>query len=62
MSETRIHGYARVSSKEQNEARQLNELKEFGIADRDIYVDKQRRNLAFTLQFLIFYHIFAIER
>jgi len=41
MSETRIHGYARVSSKEQNEVRQLNALKEFGIQDRDIYVDKQ---------------------
>lgn len=41
MVETRIHGYARVSSKEQNEARQLNALKEFGITDRDIYIDKQ---------------------
>lgn len=41
MSEIRIHGYARVSSKEQNEARQLKALKEFGIHDRDIYVDKQ---------------------
>jgi DNA invertase Pin-like site-specific DNA recombinase len=41
MSEIRIHGYARVSSKEQNEVRQLNALKEFGIQDRDIYVDKQ---------------------
>ena len=36
----RIHGYARVSTKEQNEARQINALKEFGIAERDIYVDK----------------------
>ncbi len=41
MSEFRTHGYARVSSKDQNEARQINELKEFGIIDRDIYVDKQ---------------------
>ncbi len=41
MNDTRIHGYARVSSKEQNEVRQLNALKEFGIQDRDIYVDKQ---------------------
>ena len=41
MSEMRLHGYARVSSKEQNEARQINELKEFGIADRDIFIDKQ---------------------
>ena len=36
----RIHGYARVSTKEQNEARQINALKEFGIEERDIYVDK----------------------
>jgi len=41
MSETRIHGYARVSSKDQNEARQINSLKEFGVVDRDIYLDKQ---------------------
>ena len=40
MADTRIHGYARVSSKEQNEARQINELKTFGISDRDIYIDK----------------------
>lgn len=38
--DTRIHGYARVSSKEQNEARQINAFKELGISDRDIYVDK----------------------
>lgn len=36
----RIHGYARVSTKEQNEARQISALKEFGISERDIYVDK----------------------
>ena len=40
MSDIRMHGYIRVSSKDQNEARQINELKEFGIEDRDIYVDK----------------------
>ncbi len=40
MTEMRIHGYARVSTKEQNEARQINALKEFGISERDIYVDK----------------------
>ena len=41
MAETRIHGYARVSANDQNEARQVNALKEFGISDRDIYIDKQ---------------------
>ena len=40
MTDTRIHGYARVSTKEQNEVRQINALKEFGIIERDIYVDK----------------------
>lgn len=40
MTDTRTHGYARVSTKEQNEARQINTLKEFGIIERDIYVDK----------------------
>ncbi len=34
-------GYARVSSKEQNEERQLVALKELGINERDIYIDKQ---------------------
>ena len=40
MTETRVHGYARVSSKEQNEQRQINELTAFGISDRDLYIDK----------------------
>lgn len=35
------YGYARVSTKEQNEQRQLIALHEFGIADKQIYVDKQ---------------------
>lgn len=38
--ETRIHGYVRVSTKEQNEARQINALKKIGVSDRDIYMDK----------------------
>jgi len=40
VTETRVHGYARVSSKEQNEQRQINELTAFGISDRDLYIDK----------------------
>jgi len=40
MADTRVHGYIRVSSREQNEARQLAELKKLGIADRDMYIDK----------------------
>lgn len=35
------YGYIRVSSKEQNEARQLDALREQGIADSNIYLDKQ---------------------
>ena len=34
-------GYARVSSKDQNEIRQLLAFKEFGIDERDIYIDKK---------------------
>lgn len=38
---SKIFGYARVSSKEQNEERQLVAFKDYGINERDIYVDKQ---------------------
>lgn len=34
-------GYIRVSSKDQNEARQLKEIKEVGINERDIFIDKE---------------------
>lgn len=37
----KIFGYARVSSKDQNEARQLEAFKDYGIEDRDIYIDKK---------------------
>ena len=37
----RIYGYIRVSSRDQNEDRQLIVLKEIGIPDRNIYLDKQ---------------------
>lgn len=39
--EKRIFGYARVSSKEQNEERQLIALRQFGVDDNLICVDKQ---------------------
>ena len=38
---TRTFGYARVSTREQNEARQLDALKRFPIDEKNIYVDKQ---------------------
>ena len=34
-------GYARVSTTDQNEDRQVLDLMEYGIDERDIYVDKQ---------------------
>lgn len=41
MTESRTYGYIRVSSKDQNEARQMIALRQFGIPDRQIYMDKQ---------------------
>jgi len=41
MAESKKFGYMRVSSKDQNEARQFKELLEFRINERDIYLDKQ---------------------
>ena len=35
------YGYVRVSTKEQNEQRQMIALREFGIEERRIYMDKQ---------------------
>jgi DNA invertase Pin-like site-specific DNA recombinase len=36
-----IYGYCRVSSREQNETRQLVAMQEFGVPDGNIYLDKQ---------------------
>lgn len=36
-----VYGYIRVSTKEQNEDRQVIAMKEFGIPDRRIFMDKQ---------------------
>ena len=35
------YGYARVSAKDQNEARQIDALHAIGLPDSAIYVDKQ---------------------
>ena len=35
-----IYGYIRVSSRDQNEDRQLIALKEVGVSDKNIYLDK----------------------
>lgn len=39
--EAKKFGYIRVSSKDQNEARQIEAMKKEGIAERDIFIDKQ---------------------
>lgn len=39
--ENRKFGYIRVSSKDQNEGRQLEAMQKVGITERDIYLDKQ---------------------
>lgn len=38
---SRIVGYARVSTKDQNLARQIDAFHELGIEDKDIYSDKK---------------------
>lgn len=35
------YGYVRVSTKEQNEQRQMIALREFGIEEKRIFMDKQ---------------------
>ena len=40
MGETKIYGYMRVSSKEQNEDRQRVALLEMGVDEKNIYMDK----------------------
>ena len=41
MSNSKTFGYARVSSTDQNLARQIESLNKFGIDERDIFIDKQ---------------------
>ena len=38
--QTNIYGYVRVSTKEQNEERQIIALKKFGVLDKNIFIDK----------------------
>lgn len=39
-AQSKLYGYIRVSTKEQNEDRQITALKNFGIADENIFMDK----------------------
>lgn len=43
-TDKKILGYARVSSYEQNEDRQVIALKEMGVPEKQIYIDKQSGN------------------
>lgn len=38
---SRVYGYVRVSTKNQNEDRQVDALKEYGVSERDIIIDKE---------------------
>lgn len=40
MEKRRIYGYVRVSTREQNEERQVIALKEVGVLEKNIYIDK----------------------
>ena len=39
--DVRTFGYARVSTREQNEARQMDVLRRFPVGEENIFVDKQ---------------------
>ena len=39
--ENQIYGYIRVSSRDQNEERQVIAMREFGIAEKNLVIDKQ---------------------
>lgn len=53
----KIFGYARVSSKEQNEERQIVAFKYYGVDERDIYIDKQSGKNFDREQYNILKHI-----
>ena len=39
--EGNTYGYVRVSTREQNEVRQLNAMRDFGVAEENIIIEKQ---------------------
>ena len=38
---TRTYGYVRVSTRDQNEDRQLNAMRQFGVDEANVFIDKQ---------------------
>lgn len=41
MKENKTYGYVRVSSRDQNEARQMDAMAEFGVPSENVFMDKQ---------------------
>ena len=41
MNEAKTYGYVRVSSRDQNEARQIDAMADFGVPQENVYMDKQ---------------------
>jgi len=39
--ENKVFGYVRVSTKDQNEARQVIAMREFGVDEQNIFIEKQ---------------------
>ncbi len=39
--ESKVYGYVRVSSKDQNEDRQVLAMRQFGIPDEQIFIEKR---------------------
>jgi hypothetical protein len=58
MADNITFGYVRVSSDDQNEARQVEKMRELGIDERHIFIDKKRiafiRNPLLDIAFLSF--------
>ena len=53
----KVFGYARVSSKEQNEERQLSAFQKFGIDERDIFFDVKSGKNFNREQYLLLKHV-----
>ena len=51
MTDMKIYGYMRVSSKEQNEDRQRIALIEMGVQEKNIYMDRSNGSIAFDCMF-----------
>ncbi len=58
-----IYGYVRVSTREQNEDRQIMAIRELGVPERNIYLDKvsgKNFDVAFGLIFRTLHPTFSL--